>query len=78
MSRLLTFELDEKNELLEIHGNNEGLLYLKQQIESLILVEELDHVHMMVPSWGGEELSEERQCEQNQIVPHIKIYKWKD
>ena len=76
MSRILTFELDEKNELLEIHGNTEGLIFLKDKIDNLIKMKKNDHIHMMVSSWGGEELSEEKQCVENTLVPHVKIYKW--
>ncbi|ADI38290.1 putative uncharacterized protein [Waddlia chondrophila 2032/99] len=76
MSKVLTFELDEKNELLEIHGNVEGLIFLRDKITNLIEMEKNKHIHLMIPSWGGEELSEKKQSEQNTLVPHVKIFKW--
>lgn len=53
MSDFLTFEWDKENEQLEIHGNSEGLMSLRNQIDRLLESQENDHIHMMVPSWGG-------------------------
>lgn len=76
MSDFLTFEWDKKNEKLEIHGNAKGLKLLRTQIDNLLKSRGNDHVHMMVPSWGGDELSEEKQCVDNTLINHVKIFKW--
>lgn len=76
MNKLLTFELDEKGELLEIHANKDGLCFLKEKIDVLIKAQTNDHIHMMVPSWGGKELSEDKQCKENVLIPHVKVFKW--
>ena len=73
MSKLLTFEFDERDELLEIHGNTDGLISLRDKIDNLIKMKSDEHIHMMIPSWGGEELSEEKQCEDNRLIPHVKV-----
>ena len=75
---MLTFEWDENQELLEIHGNFIGLMELRNTIDSLIESCGSDHIHLMIPSWGGEELTEEKQCQLNVLIPHVKIFKWEE
>ncbi|NGX39926.1 MAG: hypothetical protein KR126chlam1_01264 [Chlamydiae bacterium] len=75
---LLTFEWDEKNEILEIHGNQKGLEKLKHIINSLLFKEDPDHVHLMTNDWGGNELSSEKQSIENEMINHVKIFKWTD
>jgi hypothetical protein len=48
---LLTFELDSKNEILEISGNQKGLKKLKTLIHSLLAKTSNDHSHLMTESW---------------------------
>lgn len=43
---LLIFELDSKNEILEIHGNQKGLEKLKTLIDSLLSKASSDHIHL--------------------------------
>jgi hypothetical protein len=73
---LLTFEWDSKNEVLEIHGNQEGLEKLKNTIESLLAKAHNDHVHLMTKNWGGNELPDNKQCQENETINHIKLFKW--
>ena len=75
-SFLLTFEWDAKREILEIHGNPQGLEKLKYLIDSLLSKENNDHIHLMTADWGGDELSKEIQCPENQKINHVKIFKW--
>ncbi len=73
-NKLLTFELDKDGEMLEIHGNKEGL---KSLISILLKATETgDHSHMMTASWGGEELTDEKQCDENKLINHVKIFNW--
>lgn len=73
---LLIFELDSKNEILEIHGNQKGLEKLKTLIDSLLSKASSDHIHLMSENWGGYELSNDKQCEENEIINHVKLFKW--
>ncbi|QVL56443.1 MAG: immunity protein 32 [Simkaniaceae bacterium] len=73
---LLTFESDKKHESIEIHCNQKGLENLKSIIDSLLSKQTCDHVHLMTPEWGGDELSSEKQCSENELINHIKIFKW--
>jgi hypothetical protein len=75
---LLTFEVDAKNEMLEIHANQKGLEKLKGVIDSLLSRSDCDHVHLMTTEWGGDELSSEKQNQENEIINHVKIFKWVD
>jgi hypothetical protein len=71
---LLSFEYDSDGEKLEIHANEKGLIYLKEQIE--MLLEHKQGIHLMTPSWGGEELTEEKQGKDNTLIHHVKIFHW--
>lgn len=73
---LLTFELDSKNEILEIYGNQKGLEKLKALIDSFLTKAGNDHIHLMTESWGGNELSDHKQCAENEIINHVKLFKW--
>jgi len=73
---LLTFESDSKNEILEIHGNQKGLEKLKALIDSLLAKSSNDHLHLMTENWGGNELSDDKQCSENEIINHVKLFKW--
>jgi|GEM_PF-1126442 len=74
---LLTFEWDENSKVLEIHGNNRGLEKLRDKINILIAESKSDHTHLMAKSWGGDELSDEKQCSENILINHVKLFKWK-
>ncbi|MEB3103713.1 Imm32 family immunity protein [Ferviditalea candida] len=71
---LLTFEFDKENEKIEIHADKYGLLFLKQKID--VLLQKGGDVHLMTPSWGGQELSEEQQNENSILLHHVKILYW--
>lgn len=75
---LLTFEFDKKSEIIEIHCNQKGLEKLKQMIDSLTKTKAPNHVHLMTNSWGGDELTDEKQGDENIIINHLKIFKWND
>jgi hypothetical protein len=76
---MLTFENDPKNETLEVHTDLKGLKYLHSQIESLIKHAEEkgnEHLHLMTEDWGGKELTNEKQCDENALFNHVKIFCW--
>lgn len=59
MNKIFTIELDEQDELVEMHLNKEGAEYLKSILDKLISNNQDDHLHLMAPDWGGNELTEE-------------------
>lgn len=71
--RLLTFEVVGDGEL-EIHGNTEGLQALISSLRRV--VESGEHDHLMTPSWGGTELTEEPQKEGSRLVHKVTIRRW--
>lgn len=73
---ILTFEWDSDNEALEIHGNKKGLEKLKNMIDLLLNKTTDDHAHLMTEDWGGNELSEESQCSDNELINHVKLFIW--
>lgn len=68
---MLTVEINKKDESIEIFCDKEGLELLTKKIS--ILSEKGGHVHLMTPSWAGNELSEEKQGLQNELVNHLRI-----
>jgi len=76
-SKSLSFEWDEKREVLEIHTNRKGLEALILQLQMLLNTKaDNDHMHMMTPLWGGEELTSERQNETAKLINHVEIFRW--
>lgn len=71
---MLTFEITEEGDEIEIHGDREGLVSLLRAISTVL--ESGDHDHLMSPSWGGKELAEEKQGETNDLVNKVSIYSW--
>ncbi len=59
--------------VVEIYFDEEGFDFLLERL-SLIRNKKTDHVHFFTPSWGGEELSEEKICRySNDIAHHLKL-----
>lgn len=74
--RTLTFEWNEKQDMLEIHGNSKGLEELAKVLNKLANTPGIDHDHLMTQTWGGEELSEDQMSPDTKLINHVKIYKW--
>lgn len=68
---MLTVEINKKDESIEIFCDKEGIELLTKKIR--ILSEKGGHVHLMTPSWAGNELSEEKQGLENELVNHLRI-----
>jgi hypothetical protein len=68
MEKVLTLELDQRGETVELHLNKAGIEYLKNILDRLISNNQNDHLHLMTPDWGGGELSSEQQ----NLGPDIK------
>lgn len=76
--KLLTFEIVESKDEIEIHLNKEGINELLKQLNTLSTFDSNDHLHLFSESWGGSELTEQKQAEDNKIVYKVTIYYWKD
>jgi hypothetical protein len=79
-SKMLTFEYDENNQRLCIHGDVDGLRSLQTYLDRLIEstpAGQFDHCHLMTPDWGGNELTSTSQDSMAALVHHVKVYCWK-
>lgn len=73
---LLTFEITQDGDEVEIHGNKEGLLGLIASLKKVIDFGE--HEHLMTVNWGGAELSDEKQGLSNTLINKVTIRIWND
>jgi hypothetical protein len=64
--KLLTFEISKNLDEIDIHGNQQGLSELLEIIGNVI--KSRQHDHLMTKSWGGDELSDERQDETATLI----------
>ncbi|UTW45363.1 immunity protein 32 [bacterium SCSIO 12696] len=71
---LLSFELSQDGDELSIHFDDLGLNNLISVL--LQIKEKAGHEHLMTPSWGGNELSEDRQSEESRLLNRITLHKW--
>ncbi|HEU4765957.1 MAG TPA: Imm32 family immunity protein, partial [Pyrinomonadaceae bacterium] len=69
-----TFELTKDGDELEIHGNRAGLLQLITIIKKV--VDYGEHDHLMTPSWGGDELTNEKQGLTNTLINKVTVRFW--
>ncbi len=79
MNKIFTIEIDEQGELVEMHLNKEGAEYLRDILNRVIEVNSDDHLHLMTPDWGGNELTEEKQNKSDtvKLIHHLKLMYWK-
>lgn len=64
---------DDKGEKVELHLDNEGIDFLIEKLQELKTTKN-DHLHLMTPAWGGNELSENENSLNR--INHLKIFKW--
>ena len=76
-NKIVTFELNNEKDCIEIHGNSEGLKYLADIITKLSNKNN-DNEHLMTESWGGNELSEKKIGINNDLINHVKIFCWEN
>jgi hypothetical protein len=67
----LTFETTPSEKEMAIFCDAEGLDSLITQLQ--ILKQHKGHVHLMTPSWSGNELTENKQVPENRLLHHIRI-----
>jgi hypothetical protein len=61
MEKTITLELDQQGETVELHLNKTGAEYLSNVLNRLISNNKDEHLHLMTPDWGGNELNSEQQ-----------------
>lgn len=76
MKDFITFEIDHSDELIEIHLDKKGLYRLIDQLNYLKAHD--NHIHLMTPKWGRDDLSGELMNDNNKIINHVKIHYWND
>jgi hypothetical protein len=67
----LTVESMPANNEIEIFCDSEGLDALIDQLQ--ILKKHKGHIHLMTPSWAGNELTENKQIVENSLVHHVRV-----
>ena len=75
---MLSFELEDDNEVLLVHADEEGLDLLVATLERLRASTpsgHFDHTHLFHPEWGGHDLSADSKG--GHPVKNVKIYCWK-
>jgi len=75
-NKLITFELREDKDQVDIHLNKEGIDYMIKILEELRTGNTNDHFHLMTNSWGGDQLSEDKQSESSELLNLVTVYFW--
>lgn len=77
--KMLTFELTQDGDEIEIHCNQEGLSSFLTVLHRLADAQSglPKHDHLMTPSWAGDELTEEKQGEKNILINKVTVRLWR-
>lgn len=78
MEKIFTIELDQQGEMIELHLNKAGAEYLRNILDRLISNNKSEHLHLMTPDWGGDELSSNQQnlSANIELLHQLKIMYW--
>jgi hypothetical protein len=68
---MLTVELNEREQRVEIFFDEDGLKTLRRSLD--LLSSRGGHDHLMTPSWAGTELTEEKQGENTALINHLLL-----
>lgn len=75
--KLLTFEITPDGEEIEIHCDEQGaqdlILYIQRMLGS---TKPQNHEHLSTPTWAGDELTEEKQGENNKLINQVTVHIW--
>ena len=80
MKKIFTLELDQQDETIEMHLNKAGAEYLRNLLDKLISNNQKEHLHLMTPDWGGDELSNDQQnlSPDINLLHQLKIMYWNE
>lgn len=70
---MITFEINDKKDELEIHLDKDGLKKLQKILEAVQVEKDL---HLMTPSWGGNELDEDKQNISGDLINLVHLKFW--
>ena len=76
---LLTFELYKDTEKIFVHGDPAGLEYFANALLKTVAQAkkwEIFHNNFFTEEWGGNELSSEKQGEEDKLINPIKVFFW--
>lgn len=62
---------NQKSETVDFICNQEGIQSLINQLK--VLQKYGGHLHLMTPSWGGDDLAEEPIGNEGRIINHLKV-----
>lgn len=71
---MVTFELTENKDCLEIYGDKDGLLKIAKIFSGLAEEKSSGHLHLMTKNWGGVTLSNEKQMPTNNLLNHVAVH----
>lgn len=77
-NNMLTVEYNDKDECVELHFNKNGAMYMINILNQCIRLSHNEHYNLFTPSWGGNELFEEKQNtdDASKLINHLKIMFW--
>ena len=75
---MFTVEYNDKDECVELHFNKNGAMRMIDILNQCIKLSRNEHYNLFTPSWGGNELSEEKQNTDDTciLINHLKIMFW--
>ena len=74
---LLSFEWNGEDDVLEIHGDQEGFRRFSDLVCKLADRSNPEHCDLMTPEWGGEILTSDPQnTKEIHLVNHVKLVYW--
>jgi hypothetical protein len=68
---VLTIEYQNEAEELDIVCDLSGLELFISHLQKL--KRDGGHIHLMTPSWAGDELTEEKQSENGVLINHLRV-----
>ncbi|MEQ8212098.1 MAG: Imm32 family immunity protein [Lacipirellulaceae bacterium] len=73
----ISLEVSLDGEQLFLSGDTAGLQRMRNYLDRLIANTndgKFEHIHLMTPEWGGEELSSTQFFRDSTLIHHAKIY----
>jgi hypothetical protein len=75
-NKLLTFEYSKDGAELHVHMDGSGLQLLRTALESLADSTGPSHLHLQSRSWGGTELTEDQQSDEDELLHQVTLHYW--